>query len=127
MFPMLIFAQKKGLSNDSLQPGTSTSVSFVVENTTTEDKIYDIRIETSSSHIVPILEKGDLKITSQENNVYIVPLKIAPETPPGKYTVILNGTERKTGEELSQRLQFSVSTYRKIELSALDFPEFVKA
>lgn len=124
---MLIFAQKKGLSNDSLQPGTSTSVSFVVENTTTEDKIYDIRIETSSSHIVPILEKGDLKITSQENNVYIVPLKIAPETPPGKYTVILNGTERKTGEELSQRLHFSVSTYRKIELSALDFPEFVKA
>lgn len=124
---MLIFAQKKGLSNDSLQPGTSTSVSFVVENTTTEDKIYDIRIETGSSHILPILEKGDLKITSQENNVYIVPLKIAPETPPGKYTVILNGTERKTGEELSQRLQFSVSTYRKIELSALDFPEFVKA
>lgn len=127
MFPMLIFAQKKGLSNDSLQPGTSTSVSFVVENTTTEDKIYDIRVETSSSHILPILEKGDLKITSQENNVYIVPLKIAPETPPGKYTVILNGTERKTGEQLSQRLQFSVSTYRKIELSALDFPEFVKA
>lgn len=52
---MLIFAQKKGLSNDSLQPGTSASVSFVVENTTNEDKIYDIRIETSSSQIVPIL------------------------------------------------------------------------
>lgn len=127
MFPMLIFAQKKGLSNDSLKPGTSTSVSFVAENTTNEDKIYDIRIETSSSYIVPILEKGDLKITSQENNVYIVPLKIAPETPPGKYVVTLKGTERKTGEELSQRLQFSVSSYRKIELAALDFPEFVKA
>ncbi len=127
MFPMLIFAQKKGLSNDSLKPGTSTSVSFVAENTTNEDKIYDIRIETSSSYIVPILEKGDLKITSQENNVYIVPLKIAPETPPGKYVVTLKGTERKTGEELSQRLQFSVSSYRTIELAALDFPEFVKA
>lgn len=123
LFPAFIFAQKK----DSLLPGTSTSISFSIENRTSESKIYDVKVETSSSQIVPILTNGELKISANENNVYIVPLKIATEAPQGKYFVILNGTEKNTGEKFTKRTEFTVSGNRKLSLTTLNSPEFVKA
>ncbi|WP_312902790.1 COG1470 family protein [Chryseobacterium taichungense] len=128
LFPMLIFAQKNHfVSQDSLQPGTSTSVSLVLENNTSEDKTYDISVETSSSFIIPILKNGELKLPSNEKNVYIIPLKIAAEAPQGKYFIILNGTERNTQEKLTEKFQFFILPNRKLELSTLNFPEFVRA
>ncbi|WP_345208811.1 hypothetical protein [Chryseobacterium ginsengisoli] len=108
-------------------PGTSTSISFSIENRTSESKIYDVKVETSSSQIVPILTSGELKISANENNVYIVPLKIATEAPQGKYFVILNGTEKNTGEKFTKQTEFTVSGNRKLSLTTLNSPEFVKA
>lgn len=129
LFPVFIFAQKENFVNkkDSLLPGTSTSISFTIENKTSENKLYDIKVETTSPHISPILTNGELKISANENNVYIVPLKIATETPQGKYSVILNGTEKNTGEKFIQKTEFLVSGNRKLTLTALHSPEFVKA
>jgi len=129
LFPVFIFAQKENFVNkkDSLLPGTSTSISFTIENRTSENKIYDIKVETTSPHISPILTNGELRISASESNVYIVPLKVATETPQGKYSVILNGTERKTGETFTQKTEFRLAGIRKLTLTALHTPEFVKA
>jgi hypothetical protein len=129
LFPVLIFAQKKDFVNkkDSLLPGTSTSISFTIENTAPESKIYDLKVETSSSHITPILTNGELKISANEKSVYIVPLKIATETPQGKYSVFLSGIEKNTGEKFVKSSAFFVSGTRKISLTTLHYPEFVKA
>ncbi|WP_415329222.1 hypothetical protein [Chryseobacterium sp. MMS23-Vi53] len=129
LFPVFIFAQKENFVNkkDSLLPGTSTSISFTIENPTSENKIYDIKVDTSSPHISPILKNGELKISSNENNIYIVPLKIATETPQGKYSVFLNGTEKTTGEKFIKKTDFFVTGSRKITLNPLHSPEFVKA
>lgn len=129
LFPVLIFAQKKDFVNkkDSLLPGTSTSISFTIENTAPESKIYDLKVETSSSHITPILTNGELKILANEKSVYIVPLKIATETPQGKYSVFLSGIEKNTGEKFVKSSAFFVSGTRKISLTTLHYPEFVKA
>src|SRR5689334_15871570 len=111
LFPVFIFAQKENFASkkDSLLPGTSTSISFTIENQTSESKIYDINVETSSPYISPILKNGELRISANENNVYIVPLKIATETPQGKYSLFLDGTEKNTGEKFIKKTEFFVT------------------
>ncbi|MCX8525847.1 hypothetical protein OF897_18175 [Chryseobacterium formosus] len=123
LFPVHTFSQKK----DSLQPGTSTSISFIVENKTSDTKIYNLKVETSNPQINPILKNGEITILPNESKAYIVPLKIATETPQGKYSVILFGTEKSTNEKFKQTLDFYVLGSRKLSLTALEFPEFVKA
>ncbi|MCX8533654.1 COG1470 family protein [Chryseobacterium luquanense] len=123
LFPVLTFSQKK----DSLQPGTSTSISFTIENKTSETKIFILRVETSNNQIVPILKDGEMKVLPDESKSYIVPLKIATETPQGEYSVILYGTEKSTNEKFNQTLDFFVLGSRKLSLTALESPEFVKA
>ncbi|HEX7869378.1 MAG TPA: hypothetical protein VF455_04625, partial [Chryseobacterium sp.] len=123
LFPVLTFSQKK----DSLQPGTSTSISFTIANKTSETKIYDLKVETSNPQINPILKNGEITILPSESKTYIVPLKIATETPQGKYSVILLGTEKSTNEKFKQTLDFYVLGSRKLSLTALESPEFVKA
>ncbi len=61
-------------------PGMSTSIPFSLQNNSQENKVYDISVTTSSSYIIPILEKGELQIPSQETSVYLVPLRISAET-----------------------------------------------
>lgn len=131
LFPVLIFSQKQSNQfvnkKDSLLPGTATSISFTLENTTSKNKTYDIRVETSSPYITPILTKNDCSIEPSEHTVYIVPLRIATETPQGKYKVILYGTEKNDGEQLIKNLEIEISGSRKLSLTAINSPEFVRA
>lgn len=122
-FPVLVFTQKK----DSLQPGTSTSISFTIENKSSDFKNYDLKIETSNNFVNPILKNGEITLPPNESKIYIVPLKISTETPQGKYSVFLNLTDKNTGEKFTQTSQFIISGNRKLSLSNLDSPEFVKA
>ncbi|WP_294224246.1 hypothetical protein [uncultured Chryseobacterium sp.] len=128
-FPVIIFSQKKDSvdKKDDLQPGTTTSISFTIENADPENKVYDLQVGTSSPFIVPVITSGSLEITGSGKNVYITPLKIASETPQGRYSVILKGTEKTTGEKFLRHTQFTVSSKRQIVLIALSTPEFVKA
>ncbi len=45
-FPVFIFSQKKDFVNkkDDLQPGSTTSISFIIENTDIKTKIYDLQV-----------------------------------------------------------------------------------
>lgn len=123
LFPALHFSQK----NDSLKPGITTSISFTIENRTTEAKNYDLSVESSSPFIIPILKSGSISLTANESKIYIVPLKIAAEAPQGKYSVFVNGTDHNTKEKLVYTSELMISGSRKISLTTLDYPEFVKA
>ncbi|MFL9834828.1 COG1470 family protein [Chryseobacterium terrae] len=123
LFPVFIFSQKK----DSLKPGTSTSISFTIENKSAVIKNYILKTEASSNLIIPILKSGEISVSPNESKIYIVPLQIATEASKGKYSVFLEGTEVATGEKINQTTELLISGNRKISLSLLDSPEFVKA
>ncbi|MFC0429075.1 COG1470 family protein [Chryseobacterium scophthalmum] len=123
LFPAFIFSQKK----DSLKPGTTTSISFTIENKNSVAKAYNLKAETSNNFIIPILKNGEITVSPNESKIYIVPLQIATETPQGKYSVLLQGTEITTGENIIETAELLVSGNRKLSLTLLDSPEFVKA
>ena len=123
LFPVLIFSQKK----DSLQPGTSSSISFTIENKTSETSTFDISIETSNDFITPILKNGQLSILPNNKDIYIVPLKIATETPQGAHKITLKVFNKNTGEETNITNEFIVLGHRKLTLISINSQEFVKA
>lgn len=131
LFPALIFSQKQSNEivnkKDSLLPGTATSISFSLENTTSKNKIYDISVETSNQYITPILKKNEFSIESDGTSLYLVPLRIATETPQGKYTVTLHGIGKDDGDQFSKTAEIHVLAVRKLSLTAINSPEFVKA
>ncbi|ASK30898.1 hypothetical protein CEY12_12580 [Chryseobacterium sp. T16E-39] len=130
LFPALIFSQQQSreiVKKDSLLPGTATSISFSLENTTSQKKIYDIWIETSNQYIIPILKKNEFSIEPSQTALYIVPLRIATETPHGKYTVTLRANEKNTGEQIVKKLDIDVVGVRKLTLTSINSPEYVKA
>lgn len=129
LFPVLIFSQKEVFADnkDNLRPGTTTSISFILENPDSGIKIYDLQISSSSPLIIPVIKAGSVEIPGSGKNVYIVPLKVAAETPQGYYSVSLKGREKNTGERLEKHTEFTVSGRRQITVTTLNAPEFVKA
>ncbi len=108
-------------------PGMSTSIPFTLENNSAETKIYDISVVTSSSSINPILAKGEFQIPPYETSVYLVPLRIGTETGQGIYSVTLNITDRNNGTAFTQSSKIVVSGSRKLMVTVLNIPEFVRA
>lgn len=108
-------------------PGMSTSIPFSLQNTSSENKVYGISVATSNPNINPILIKGELQIPAQETAVYLVPLRISTETPQGNYSVTLQITDRSNGSSFTKTSQITISTSRKLSLTALASPEFIRA
>lgn len=130
-FPALIFAQQQSHDfddkKDSLLPGTSTSISFTIENPASDPKTFIAQVETSSLHIIPISSQTEFSIPAKERSVFIAPLRIATETPQGKYTITLRITEKDTENILTMSSEITVLGNRKLSLTLLDAPEFIKA
>lgn len=131
LFPAHIFSQQlpsqMAGKKDSLMPGMSTSISFSLENTSVENKIYDITVTASSPFITPILAKAEFKIAAGEKTVYIVPIRIAAEAAQGLYSVILHGKDQQDGTTFTKTSQITISGNRKLSLTALNSPEFIRA
>ena len=131
LFPLFTFSQQSSnrltSKKDSLMPGTSTSIPFSLENNSLENKVYDISVTTSSPLITPILAKGEFQIQSHEASVYLVPLRISTEAVQGDYSIVLHITDRSTGLIFTKASQIKVSASRKLSLTALDSPEFIRA
>ncbi len=108
-------------------PGMSTSIPFTLENNSKETKTYDISVVTSSSSINPILAKGEFQILPYETSVYLVPLRVGTETGQGTYSVTLNITDRSNGTAFTKNSKIVVSGNRKLLVTALNTPEFVRA
>ncbi len=131
LFPLFAFSQQSfsrlTSKKDSLMPGTSTSIPFSLENNSSENKIYDISVTTSSPLISPILAKGDFQIHPRETSVYLVPLRISAEAVQGEYSIILHCTDRSTGLIFTKTSQITIAVNRKISLTALESQEFARA
>lgn len=131
LFPVITFSQNQSerliSKKDSLMPGMSTSIPFTLENNSAENKIYDISATTSSPHITPILAKGEFKINAHQTSVYLAPVRIAGETAQGNYTITLQITDRESGISLVKNSTITISASRKISLTALNSPEFIRA
>jgi hypothetical protein len=129
LFPAFLFSQTKNFieKKDSLLPGSITSIPFTVENKFSVRTSYNLTVETSDPNIIPILKKGEIEISPAEKTIYLVPVKIASETPHGKYGITLYGSEKSTGEKFSKYFEFIISESRKLSLTSLNAPEFVKA
>ena len=131
LFPALIYSQLQPQQsinkNDSLVPGTATSVSFIIENNTTEDKIYNLQASTSEKHITPIIAQNELKVSAGDKVLYIVPIRIATETPQGSYTLSVQGTEKNSENKFSKSITITITGTRNISLTNLNTPEFVRA
>lgn len=130
-FPLFALSQQQSprliSKKDSLMPGMSTSIPFSLQNNSQENKVYNISVTTSSSYIIPILEKGELQIPSQETSVYLVPLRISAETTQGEYSITLNIADRSSGLSFTKTSYITISPNRKLSLTALDSPEFIRA
>lgn len=131
LFPVFIFSQHQSnrliSKKDSLLPGMSTSIPFTLENNSAENRTYDISVNTSSPHIIPILAKGEFQMAPHETSIYLVPLRIATETGEGIYSVTLNITDRNNGISFAKTSKVTVSGNRNLSLTALNSPEFVRA
>lgn len=131
LFPLFAFSQQQSnrlaSKKDSLRPGMTTSISFMLVNGSSEHKTYDISVVTSNPLIRPILAKDEFQIASQETSLYLVPVRIAAETPQGDYSVTLNITDRLNGISFTKVSSIKVSGNRKLSLTALDSPEFIRA
>ncbi|ATL43315.1 hypothetical protein OZ664_10120 [Elizabethkingia sp. HX WHF] len=131
LFPALIYSQlqpQQSISKkDSLVPGTATSVSFIIENNTTEDKVYSLQVSTSTQLITPIITKTELKIPAREKALYIVPIRIATEASQGSYHIFLQGIEKNPENKFTQSVEVNISSTRSLSLTVLNTPEFVRA
>ncbi|MDR6489524.1 hypothetical protein J2799_004063 [Chryseobacterium vietnamense] len=131
LFPVFIFSQEQSnrliSKKDSLMPGMSTSIPFTLENNSAETRTYDISVTTSSPLISPILIKGEFQISPHETSVYLVPLRIGSETGQGTYSVTLNITDRNNGTAFTKSAKIIVSVNRKLLVTVLNTPEFVRA
>ncbi|MEJ5104803.1 COG1470 family protein [Chryseobacterium sp. MYb328] len=131
LFPLFAFSQQQShrlvSKKDSLMPGMSTSIPFSLQNNSSENKVYDISVTTSSPLISPILVKGESQIPPHEASVYLVPLRISAEATQGNYSVILNMTDRSNGISLTKVSQITVSANRNLSLTVLDSPEFTRS
>ncbi|KQT28509.1 hypothetical protein ASG22_20130 [Chryseobacterium sp. Leaf405] len=130
LFPVLIFSQQPSsqiVKKDSLLPGTSTSISFILENPTSENKKYIIQVSTSNQNIIPILSKGEFTISPNEIKTYIVPLRIATEAAQGKYSIIIQGTDQNNGNQFTKKEDITIFGSSKLTVSALNSPEFIRA
>lgn len=131
LFPALIYSQlqpQQSISKkDSLVPGTATSVSFIIENNTTEDKVYSLQVSTSTQLITPIITKTELKIPARGKALYIVPIRIATEASQGSYHIFLQGIEKNPENKFTQSVEVNISSTRSLSLTVLNTPEFVRA
>ncbi|REC42535.1 COG1470 family protein [Chryseobacterium pennipullorum] len=131
LFPLLAFSQQQSdrlnSKRDSLMPGMSTSIPFTLENNSSENKVYEVSVSTSSPLITPILMEGEFRIAPYETSVYLVPLRVATETSQGSYMVTLHMTDRHSGTGLTKTSKITVAGNRKLSLTVLEFPEFVRA
>lgn len=131
LFPVLIFSQQQSREivhkKDSLLPGTCTSVSFIIENPTSDNKKYTFEVSTSDPNIIPILSKSEFNILPNENRSYIVPLRITTEATQGNYTVVLKGTDQYNGNRFTKNADIIISENSKLTLTALNAPEFIRA
>ncbi|PRD54660.1 hypothetical protein [Sphingobacterium gobiense] len=131
IFPNILLSQEYNKSiQDStkeLKPGIATSILFHVDKLPKKQSFYDIDVETSSSHLTPILASDGLQLSDKLVSTLIVPIKISSSAPPGIHQVVLHIKDKTSAEQMSLSEEIRIKKIREISLSKLDVPTYVKA
>lgn len=131
LLPVLLFSQsEKGNLSDSIynfKPGSTTSVSFRIENNSPSAKVYDLTIKSSTPSIRPIIPTGQEKYPAHKKTLYIVPLSISAETPPGYHTISLIMTDSINKNQVLQHVNVLIATTRDLIITPLSSVNFIKA
>ncbi|KQS94369.1 hypothetical protein [Chryseobacterium sp. Leaf394] len=131
LFPVIFLSQnieKVDIYEDQiLQPGTTTSVSFKIENPSAQPKTFELRVETSNESIKPILSKNEITVLPWQSYIHIVPVRISSDTPKGSCLIYLHIKDISTGEQITKKTALEISGKRNLTLTKGDFPEYVKA
>lgn len=128
--PVLSFSQsseKTFASKDSLVPGSSTSVSFMIENKSDVKKNFLIKVQSSHPYIIPILQENHITISPNSSTVYLVPLRITGEAPQGIHSIIIEGFHNGNAETFVKKRNIIISGKRNLSFTLLNVPEFTKA
>ncbi|GAB3420070.1 hypothetical protein GCM10027516_16180 [Niabella aquatica] len=131
LFPVLVFSQspsdKLNDEKEQLLPGSISLISFKIENNSPYNKLYDIVASTSVSTITPVIKQNQLNIAARDTALYIVPIRIAPETLQGSYKIALHITDKDEGSSFTKSSDIAVARLKKIALTAIESPEYVRA
>lgn len=131
LLPVLLFSQSEtGNLSDSIynfKPGSTASVSFRIENNTPNEKVYYFAIKCSTPSIRPIIPTGQEKYPAHKKTLYIVPLFISAETPPGYHTISLFMTDSINKNQILQTVNVLISTTRDLMITPLSSINFIKA
>lgn len=124
LFSRFLLAQTS--QTEIIQPGTVTSVSFQVYNSSTVDKTYQLTVGAAAAGIIPLLASSSVLVKAHTVKLFIAPIRIGQEVPQGRYTVWLKSTDT-TGVELIQSKELAIAGLRKLTLTPTYAPEYVKA
>lgn len=130
LFPFfIILAQENNeyaFKGEILQPGTSTSISFKIDNPSIQDKHYILAVVTNNSSIKPLLPSNTISVPAGKSGVFIVPLRIGADTKKGTYLITLE-TEDNNGRISKITSPMIISMVRKLSVTLADSPEYAKA
>ncbi|MBK7099561.1 MAG: hypothetical protein IPH58_16160 [Sphingobacteriales bacterium] len=131
LLPVFLLAQEPskiiGNKNDGLLPGTSTTVPVRIENKNAETKLYKVKVNTSHSDIIPIIDHGDMESPSGETNYFIVPIRIAHETPQGDYAISLEITDVSNNRTFTVSAPITIARLANITVNLVSAPEYLRA
>jgi len=131
LLPVSVFSQnlftEKDEKKELLLPGKIALISFNIENTSEQNKIYDIAARTADPTIEAVIRKDSIEVLARESKVYILPVKVSSKTAAGKYQVTLILTDRTTNSVIEKHSQIVVSSIKNISLHNIEAPQYLRA
>ena len=114
-------------ASNYLQPGSSTTLSFKIENKSTIPQTYVLTAQTPNALIVPLIPQREITVASFDSMFYIVPLRLSPEAGGGKQNIVLHVIEQNGGTEYHLSKTIYIATHSKIEVMSMGNTEYLRA
>lgn len=131
LLPTVLIAQTLSISSDSsrasMLPGTTTSISFLLENISSETATYQINAISEHPDILAMLQARPYTLKAGERSVLLVPIRIAKEAQQGTYALTLQIKNVQNGTEYNYTTPFKIAQNKSISLVAIEIPEFVRS
>lgn len=131
LIPVSVFSQRiSNIENEKKEqvlPGKTTAVCYRIENDQSYLQVYDIKVTSSNPMIEPVIKQDSIGVPEKQSKIYIVPIRVSSEAMAGNYSVTIHFTHRGNGYNFTNTYDFTVSTFKSISLSAIEFPQYVRA
>ncbi|TXH20490.1 MAG: hypothetical protein E6Q95_05645 [Chitinophagaceae bacterium] len=128
LYNFSVFSQTNTLEGQkTIMPGSSTSVSFKLENKTLSEKKYIVTPKCSNPFIVPLFGTQDISVPQGNSEFYIVAFRIHPEARAGKENVLLEVKDILADSTYTLTEIIKIQANQKIEIQGLEAPQYVRS